>query len=255
MNLDRFTLFFPEKRPFFLENAGFFSVGNPGEVDLFFSRRIGIGDNGEADSASSAAAASRARPGAFNVGLLNMQTDDYRGSAAEQQLHASCASAATCRTARRSAGSSSIGRAPATWRRDDDHNRTYAVDGKWGIGQNTVLSSFVARTETPGVDDDDYAFNVRSRTNVPRFDLELGYQEVGDSFNPEVGFLSRRGYRKPDARVLTRFRPKDFLNLQELRPHVVVPQLLGPRRLPGDRLRRTSTTTGSSATPTKCTPA
>ena len=47
VNLDRFTLFFPEKRPFFLENAGFFSVGNPGEVDLFFSRRIGIGDDGQ----------------------------------------------------------------------------------------------------------------------------------------------------------------------------------------------------------------
>ena len=45
VNLDRFNLFFPEKRPFFLENAGFFAVGNPGEVDLFFSRRIGIGDS------------------------------------------------------------------------------------------------------------------------------------------------------------------------------------------------------------------
>ena len=46
VNLDRFNLFFPEKRPFFLENAGQFSVGSPGEVDLFFSRRIGIGNNG-----------------------------------------------------------------------------------------------------------------------------------------------------------------------------------------------------------------
>ena len=47
VNLDRFNLFFPEKRPFFLENAGQFSVGSPGEVDLFFSRRIGIGPEGE----------------------------------------------------------------------------------------------------------------------------------------------------------------------------------------------------------------
>ncbi|MBT8307926.1 MAG: carbohydrate binding family 9 domain-containing protein, partial [Maribacter sp.] len=46
VNLDRFNLFFPEKRPFFLENAGLFSVGSPGEVDLFFSRRIGIGEEG-----------------------------------------------------------------------------------------------------------------------------------------------------------------------------------------------------------------
>ena len=79
-----------------------------------------------------------------------------------------------------------------------DDNQTYALDGKWGIGQATVLSSFVARTETPGVTGDDLAFNVRSRTNVPRYDLEFGYQEVGQGFNPEVGFLSRRGYRKVD---------------------------------------------------------
>ena len=46
VNLDRFSLFFPEKRPFFLENAGLFSVGDPREIDLFFSRRIGIGAGG-----------------------------------------------------------------------------------------------------------------------------------------------------------------------------------------------------------------
>jgi hypothetical protein len=100
-----------------------------------------------------------------------------------------------------------------------NHNRTYALDGKWGIRQHTVLSSFVAKTDTPGVAADDYAFNVRSRTNLPRFDLEMGYQEVAAAFNPEVGFLSRRGYRKPDFRILTRFRPADFLNVAEFRPH------------------------------------
>ena len=46
VNLDRFSLFYPEKRPFFLENAGLFTLGSPGEVDLFFSRRIGIGPVG-----------------------------------------------------------------------------------------------------------------------------------------------------------------------------------------------------------------
>ena len=46
VNLDRFNLFFPEKRPFFLENAGQFKVGNDQETELFFSRRIGIGDEG-----------------------------------------------------------------------------------------------------------------------------------------------------------------------------------------------------------------
>ena len=45
INLTRYNLFFPEKRPFFLENAGTFAVGTPQSVELFFSRRIGIGAN------------------------------------------------------------------------------------------------------------------------------------------------------------------------------------------------------------------
>ena len=54
INLDRFNLFFPEKRPFFLENAGAFSVANQGpasgrnlgQTELFFSRNIGSNDRG-----------------------------------------------------------------------------------------------------------------------------------------------------------------------------------------------------------------
>ena len=218
VNLDRFALFFPEKRPFFLENAGFFSVGNPGEIDLFFSRRIGLGNNGEAIPIIGGGRVS-GKAGDFNIGLLNMQTDDYEDRVASNNF-------SVVRISRDLPNRSSIGgifvnrQGTGDLAPSGDHNRTYALDGKWGVGQNTVLSSFVARTETPGVEDDDYAFNVRSRTNVARFDLELGYQEVGDRFNPEVGFLSRRGYRKPDARLHTRWRPSDFINIQELRPHV-----------------------------------
>jgi uncharacterized protein DUF5916 len=218
VNLDRFTLFFPEKRPFFLENAGFFSVGNPGEVDLFFSRRIGIGDENQPISILGGGRVS-GKAGAYNLGLLNMQTDD-----SEERLPSNNFS--VVRLSRDLPNRSSIGglfanrQGTGRLAQDDDHNRTYSVDGKWGVGQATVLSSFVARTDTPGVSDDEFAFNVRSRTNMPRYDLEFGYQEVGDNFNPEVGFLARRGYRKPDARIMTRFRPKDFLKLQEIRPHV-----------------------------------
>jgi hypothetical protein len=218
VNLDRFTLFFPEKRPFFLENAGFFSVGNPGEVDLFFSRRIGIGDDNQPIDILGGGRVS-GKSGAFNVGLLNMQTDDFEERLASNNF-------SVIRISRDLPNRSSVGglfvnrQGTGRLAPDDDHNRTYAVDGKWGIGQNTVVSSFVARTATPGVGSDDHAFNVRSQTNRPRFDLSFGYQEVGDEFNPEVGFLSRRGYRKPDAFLMTRFRPDDFLNLQEVRPHV-----------------------------------
>jgi hypothetical protein len=55
----------------------------------------------------------------------------------------------------------------------------------------------------------------------------MGYQEVGSRFQPDVGFLSRRGYRKPDFRILTRWRPREFLGMQELRPHTSYRAFIG----------------------------
>jgi hypothetical protein len=217
VNLDRFTLFFPEKRPFFLENAGFFSVGNPGEVDLFFSRRIGIGDAGQPIPIIGGGRVS-GKAGKFNVGLLNMQTDDYRDRLASTNF-------SVARISRDLPNRSSIG-AIFTNRQgtgdlapENDHGRTYGVDGKIGLGLTTVISGFAARTETPGVREDDHAFNLRSQTNRKQWDLNFGYQEVGQGFDPQIGFLSRRGYRKSDVSVMTRFRPQDFIRIQELRPH------------------------------------
>jgi len=222
VNLDRFNIFFPEKRPFFLENAGFFTVGNPGEVDLFFSRRIGIADDGRQIPIRAGARLS-GRVGQYNVGFLNMQTGsveaDERGGAVPANNFT------VARVSRDLPNRSSIGgifvnrQGVGQFAGEEDYNRTYAVDGKIGVEDHTVVSGFLAGTTTPGIDDDTYAFNVRSRTSVPRYDLDIGYQEVADNFNPEVGFLTRRGYRKPDVRVMTRWRPADFMSIQELRPH------------------------------------
>ncbi len=217
VNLDRFTLFFPEKRPFFLENAGFFSVGNPGEVDLFFSRRIGIGDNGQSIPILGGGRVS-GKAGKFNVGLLNMQTSDYNDTVASTNF-------SVARLSRDLPNRSSIGaiftnrEGTGSLARDNDYGRTFGLDGKIGFGQTTMVSGFVAKTESPGVDEGDYAFNMRSQTNRKQWDLNLGYQQVGEGFNPAMGFYSRRGYRKPDAMLMTRFRPKDFIKIQELRPH------------------------------------
>jgi hypothetical protein len=219
VNLDRFNLFFPEKRPFFLENAGFFSVGNPGEVDLFFSRRIGLNSAGEEIPIIGGGRAS-GKMGLWNVGFLNMQTEDV-GLTPSNNF-------GVVRVSRelpnRSAfGAIFVNRAGfGDVARDTDSNQTYALDGKWGIGRNSLISGFVAKTETPGVTRYDHSYNLRTRILYPKWDLDVGFQEVGAGFNPEVGFLTRSGYRKPDVRVMTRFRPKDFLKLQEVRPHATL---------------------------------
>jgi hypothetical protein len=242
VNLDRFDLFFPEKRPFFLENAGFFTVGNPGEVDLFFSRAIGIGPDGEQIPIRGGARLS-GKAGNYNIGLLNMQTGELPaptnvggvfdpmeggGPGGIPANNFSVFRVSRDLPNRSSLGGLFVNRAGVgSLAGPDDYNRTYAVDGKLGIRQHTVVSSFLAKTDTPDVAQDDHAYNVRSRTSVPRFDLSFGYQQVGERFNPEVGFLSRRGYRKPDASLMTRFRPQDFLRLQEIRPHTSVRAFYG----------------------------
>ena len=79
VNLTRFDLFFPEKRPFFLENATTFQFGQPQAVDLFFSRRIGL--SGAAGTSQPIDILGGGRlsgkvAGSWNVGLLNIQTND-----------------------------------------------------------------------------------------------------------------------------------------------------------------------------------
>ena len=82
INLDRFSLFFPEKRPFFLENAGLFSVGEQTfygpDIEMFFSRRIGIGPDGSSVPILGGARVT-GTAGGLNIGVLNMQTESVEG--------------------------------------------------------------------------------------------------------------------------------------------------------------------------------
>ncbi|MEX2130249.1 MAG: DUF5916 domain-containing protein [Pseudohongiellaceae bacterium] len=79
VNLDRFSLFFPEKRPFFLENAGKFAIGNPREAEMFFSRRIGVGGT-QIPIDAGARLTGRVGNGT-NIGLLRMRTESISGVA------------------------------------------------------------------------------------------------------------------------------------------------------------------------------
>ncbi|MGE3706894.1 MAG: DUF5916 domain-containing protein, partial [Vicinamibacterales bacterium] len=221
VNLDRFNLFFPEKRPFFLENSGFFNVGNPGEVDLFFSRRIGLSSAGQAIPLYGGARVS-GKIGLWNVGLLNMQTER------SDIFSVPSNNFGVVRVSRELPNRTAVGgifvnrQGTGRFSRAEDYNRTFAIDGKLGVGRTHTVSGFLAKTETPGRTGRDHALNIRTRFLYPKFDFDFGYQEVGEAFNPEVGFLTRGGYRKPDMRVFTRFRPNNKFKLQELRPHALV---------------------------------
>ena len=110
VNLTRFDLFFPEKRPFFLENASTFQFGNPQQIDLFFSRRIGLSAGRRCRSTSSAAAGFSGKLGGWNVGLLNIQTDDAddaRGTVHRRRPTTSACCACSAKSAARATARSS----------------------------------------------------------------------------------------------------------------------------------------------------
>ena len=217
VNLDRFNLFFPEKRPFFLENAGLFTVGSPGEVDLFFSRRIGIGDSGNVVPIIGGARLS-GKLNRTNIGLLSMFTDDVQEAGIEKNNFT------VARVNHEFKGRTALGAVLVNrtgLESDNDFNRTYAIDGKLGLGRKARMSGFYARTQDPNDTINAHAFKFQTNYVWNNWEMTASYTEVGQGFNPEVGFLFRSAFRKPEGLVLYHYRPKnENSKILELRPHV-----------------------------------
>ena len=221
LNLDRFNLFFPEKRPFFLENAGQFAVGNASEVEIFFSRRIGISDEGSVIPVDGGARLSGKIGERTNLGLLLMSTDTVAGIAPGNRFGVARFSQELPN--RSSIGAIYVGRdgdGSFLLPNDDDYNHTYAVDGALGIGDHVLLKAWAAKSDTPGLRGKDTAYSASADYDTSTWAANLAYTEVGEDFNPEVGFLARTNYRKLSGRVLRRIRPESFWGLLELRPHI-----------------------------------
>ena len=227
INLDRFTLFFPEKRPFFLENAGLFSVGQPGAVDVFFSRRIGLGENGEQIPIVGGGRLSGKVGSNTNVGFLNMQTAAVGGADDPDAVPGRNFTVARLRqdlANRSNVGAMVVNRNAAGDLGGGGADTTVAFDGRWGIGEGGTLSGFAADTGDAGGlsagPGGSHAYGVAAQHQSERARLSLGFTEVAPDFNPEVGFLARRSYRRMNGSVFTTWRPENFMGVHELRPHV-----------------------------------
>jgi len=214
VNLTRFSLLFPEKRPFFLENAGLFTVG-AGGADLFFSRRIGI-SGGQPVPIKGGGRLSGKLAG-LNVGLLHIRTDGrYEGTEVIQPENAY----SVVRLAKELPSRSRIGGLFVDRNSDlsGDFNRTYAVDGRVGVGDALTVTSFLARTETPGLTEADHAWDLTAGWTSNSVRATVTAREIGEDFNPEVGFLPRDGHRYYQLFGMYYIRPER--TLREIRPHI-----------------------------------
>jgi hypothetical protein len=213
VNLTRFPLFFPEKRAFFLENAGTFSVGSGRSAELFFSRRIGL--SGGAEVPIQAGARLSGKVAGMQVGFLNIQTqgvDQVNGSnfgviRASQEFEN-----------RTTLGAIFVSR--LNTENTGDYNLTYGIDGNLGIGQDLTFSGWAAGTDTRGVGGGEYGLNAGVNYTTRDWQVASRYREIGAEFNPEVGFVNRRAYRHFYVRALRHIRLDNVSWFRELRPHV-----------------------------------
>ena len=221
INLDRFSLFFPEKRAFFLENAGLFSVGTGGgyfgpDIEMFFSRRIGVGDDGTPVPIIGGGRLTGTLSG-MKVGILSMRTDAVKDVTDQNQY-------SVLRLKKELPNRTHIGGMYTALNHSGDNgyvNQSYALDAQLGIGELSKIIAFAGFTDTPGLSkDNSYAFRLEAARDTKSISTVMSYTEVGADFNPEMGYLKRENYRKWSGRVFTRFRPKNKFGILEVRPHI-----------------------------------
>jgi len=101
-----------------------------------------------------------------------------------------------------------------------DYNREIGVDGRWGINAQTTADAWIMKTETPGLEGEDWAGQVRFDWGSPLWQVRGSYLDVGENFNPEMGFVTRVGIQAIDPSIhWTPFFP-DSRYVRNLSPHI-----------------------------------
>ncbi len=218
-NLTRFSLFFPEKRQFFLEGAGLFDFGiprtsfnAPPPLLLFYSRRIGI-EEGHAIPIMTGGKVT-GKVGGFGVGLLNVLTDKHAADATESldAVDVSRTNYSVLRIKRDLFTGSSLGMIAVNKQGLDAHNRATGVDfiyrptgemnfrGLWArtfepseISTQTPPGNNISPNETLTGNANALYFGGNWQSEVAR--VNASYTDIGDDFNPEVGYVYRTGSR------------------------------------------------------------
>jgi hypothetical protein len=213
VNLTRFNLFFPEKRQFFLEGSDIFRFGGAGPrfsgltpvgdaPIVFFSRRIGLADGRPIPI--SVGGRVTGREGPYTIGALNIQTD------ADPILGAAATNFTVARLKRNIMSRSSIGiiatnRSPTP--AGSGSNQVFGVDGAFAFFSNMFIDTYYARTRTPDREGNAESYRAQVVNNGDRYGFQYDHLVVGRDFNPEIGFVRRRDFRRHFGKVQFTPRP------------------------------------------------
>lgn len=216
VNLTRFSLFFPEKRLFFLERTSTFDFGFGEQDRLFYSRRIGI-QNGE-PSRIYGGARVVGRVGSWDLGLLSMQTE-ASGDISSQNN-------SVLRLRRQIINENSYLGSMITSDigSDGSQNIAYGVDGVFKLFKQSYLTTAWAQTLNDGDNVSLLSANpTRFRVNLENRDYSgfiynLDYSYSGVDYDPGLGFQNRSNFTRIGNSAGFGWIPKDhfFINRHQL---------------------------------------
>ncbi len=204
VNLTRFSLFFPEKREFFLENQGIFTFGGAGtsaggggggnaQADtpvMFYSRRIGLLGGREVPIVGGGRLTGRM--GRFTLGLLDMRTGEpYPWSPETLAPDTNFAVVRVKRDILRRSAIGAIVTSRSVAQNGVGSNETYGLDGTFAFFSNLFINTYWAKTETEGLESDDISYRAQLDYVGDRYGVQAERLTIGDNFNPEVGFVRR----------------------------------------------------------------
>ena len=204
--LDRFSLFFPEKRDFFLQDAGIFEFGN---IDTngrpFFSRRIGLSASGEPVGIDGGIKLT-GRVGDFNVGALAIRQEAI-GEVKATDLF-------VARGSYNVLDESAVGFIMTHG--DPTSNETNSVigvdflyrDSDGPFGEILTGKFWAQQSRSSNRDGDDQAFGAQFEIPSDKLQVYAGAQYIEENFHPALGFVNRAGIRRFDTGVRYRIRPE-----------------------------------------------
>jgi hypothetical protein len=212
VNLTRFSLFFPEKRDFFMENSGIYAFGDqsernyrlgasPRDFTLFHSRRIGLHQGRPVPILAGGRLSGRT--GAFDVGLLHMRTEstDSLPSQSFSVARVRRTFGNVLQVGALVAGRDNLGEEAS------GYNRSYGLDANLSLGDKFLAHSYLALTDYPGRAGNNRAARVSAAFRDRLWDVSALVREVGDAFRPGMGFVARSGMRHSYGTVGIHPRP------------------------------------------------
>ncbi|MGE4056073.1 MAG: DUF5916 domain-containing protein, partial [Vicinamibacterales bacterium] len=220
LNLTRFSLFFPEKREFFLEGQSNFNFGTtfgtarPGGDQnpiVFFSRQIGIANGLPVPIAGGGRVTGRI--GAFNVGALSIRTRE------SDDADVDATTFSVVRVRRDVLQRSTIGMI-ATDRRyggvDAASNQVIGADAAFRLFQDVEVNANYLRSRTTDVEGDGESYAGQFRYSGDLYGVEAARLKVGDAFQPGIGFVSRTGIVRNFGFLRYSPRPARFSSVRKL---------------------------------------